>query len=183
MADRSDSPDPGGSPKRWILALIAFTLLTGWLAYSVWPTPPPPADPRARAEQEHGFPLPASAANIQCRGDAWPWKPDRGASTMFEVDPGELAQFVAGLQVRSRHGPAIPGPGDPLTNGWNVWPTDAETCVPGNPQYGGFRRTWSGDAEPVEMLSCRSPVGDQLHVEIWKLAGGRLLAKLFTGWN
>ena len=183
MPVETEQPPPEGSPKRWILAMIATTLMIGWLAFTVWPKPPPPSDPRARAEQEHGIRLPPSAVHIQCRGDAWPWKPDRGASTMFEMLPGDLVSFVSGLPVRSHTAPAKPGPGDPLINGWNVWPVGAATFVPGNPQYGGFQSTWTGGAEPVQMLSCASPVGDMLHVEIWKLEEGALLVKMFTGWN
>lgn len=101
---------------------------------------------------------------------------------MFEMSADELTTFIAQLRVRSRRTPARAG-GDPRVNGYNVWPTGVQTFVPGNTQYGGFRRTWQGEAAPVEMLSCASPTGDWLHVELWRLEGGSMLVKMYTDWN
>jgi len=142
----------------------------------------PIGDPRTRAEHEHGITLPASARNIQCKGDASRGFLDRGAATMFEMSTNDLPAFFAQLRVRSRSAPAR-ATGDPTVNGYNVWPQDSPTFVPGNEQYGGFRRTWYGEAIPVEMLSCSSPKGDWLHIEIWTLGGSASIVKMFTDWN
>jgi hypothetical protein len=101
---------------------------------------------------------------------------------MFEMTTNDLTAFVAQLHIQSRAAP-LRGAGDPTVNGYNVWPTGARTFVPGGAQYGGFRRTWQGDATPVEMLSCTSHTGDWLHVELWRLEGEALLIKMYTDWN
>ena len=100
---------------------------------------------------------------------------------MFEMDPADTAAFLAPLHVRSRNGPAI-ATGDPSVNGWNVWPRDSKTFVPGNEQCGGWRHTWSGAATPIEMVSCDSsaPEGVFLHLEFWKLESGLMLVKMCT---
>ena len=181
-SEEYDAGGKSGGRRFWAGLLISLGLVVVFLGLVVW-SKMPPADPLRRAEKEHGFSLPASSKNIQCRGDAWPGFLDRGASTLFEMDESELASFKSGLKITDHAFPAVAGPGDPLINGWNVWPTTAKSFVPGNAQYGGFKRTWSGDAVPVEMLSCTSPVGDWLHVEFWKLPGKSLLVKMFTDWN
>jgi len=129
--------------------------------------------------------LPASAANIQCRGDAERvLQPDRGACTLFEMSVDDLNSFLAQLSINSRAAPAKQGAGDPCANGWDVWPREARTWVPGNEVHGGFKPTWQGQVVPSEMLSCDSPTGDWLHVEIWKLTNGsKLVVKLYTDWN
>lgn len=162
--------------------LLVICIVAGLMAAVVW-WKTPPSDPRIRAEVEHGIHLPPSAANIQCRGDAWVGFLDRGASTLFEMNAGDLDGFVAQLKVNDRRPPVVAGSGNPLINGWNVWPKDAQSFVPGNGQYGGFQKTWSGDALPVEMISCASPTGDWLHVEYWRLPQSSLLVKMFTDWN
>lgn len=173
----------GGRVKKVLMGFLIAVLLVAAviLGLIVWQTPP--SDPRKRAEAEHGFKLPPSAAKIQCRGDAWAIAPDRGASTMFQMDSTDLPGFVSTLKVKSRNGPIRPDPGDPTINGYNVWPKVTGSYVPGNFQYGGFTQTWSGNPVPVEMLSCASPTGDWLHVEIWKLSSGQMLVKMFTDWN
>ena len=96
-------------------------------------------DSRERAEHEHGILLPHSASKIQCRGDGWlRVTPISGGfvTTMFEMDPAETSVFLAPLHIRSRDGPAI-ATGDPLVNGWNVWPQNSPTFIPGNEQSGG----------------------------------------------
>lgn len=141
------------------------------------------SDSRMRAEAEHGIKLPPSARHLQCRGDAGLAVLDRGASTMFEMDGKDLAEFVAQLRITSRAAPVSTANADPLINGYNVWPQDSPTAVPGNAQYGGFRPTWERSATPVEMLSCESPTGDWLHVELWRLERGSMLVKMYTDWN
>lgn len=164
----------------------------GWLA--VWGLPilslvglilwkmVPPSDLRTRFLAEHGIHLPPSAERIQCRGDYWKGFLDRGASAMFEMDSKDLATFLASLRVNSQTGPVSKVPGDPLINGYNVWP-QGTPGIPSNPQYGGFTRTFAGEAVPVESLSCVSPTGDWLNVEYWNLAGSKLLVKVYTDWN
>ena len=140
-------------------------------------------NPRDRAEREHGIALPASASNIQCRGDASRGFLDRGASSLFEMKPENLDRFLSQLSINSRNGPAKTGPGNPCQNGYNVWPQGSPTAVPTNEQYGGFNVTWQGAAVPSEMLSCQSPVGDYLHVEIWNVGTNCIVVKMYTDWN
>jgi hypothetical protein len=101
---------------------------------------------------------------------------------MFEMSTNDLTAFIAQLRIKSRTTP-VKAAGDPKVNGYNVWPTGAQTFVPGNCKYGGFRCTWQGEATPVEMLSCSSPTGDWLHVELWRLEGEAMLVKMYTDWN
>jgi len=138
---------------------------------------------RFRAEYDHGISLPQSARNIQCKGDAWHGFLDRGAVTLFEMSHEDLRPFLSQLRIRSRNGPAKTGAGDPCIGGWNVWPTGSSTACPGNPEYCGFKPTWGGFAIPREMLSCDSPVGDWLHVEVWDLSATGLVVKLCTNWH
>jgi hypothetical protein len=158
-----------------VAAVFVVALLVWWIRSGA-------GDPRTRAEREHGIKLPVSAHKIQCRGDASLGFLDRGAATMFEMSTNDLIPFVGGLQVKSRTAPARAA-GDPTENGYNVWPTNSPTFIPGNGQHGGFKRTWPGEAVPVEMLGCSSPKGDWLHVELWRLEGGTLLVKMYTDWN
>ena len=162
--------------------LAMFAIVAGMVAVGAWWRMPPP-NPLARSERVHGIHLPPSATNIQSRGDAWHGFLDRGEATLFEMKSSDLAGFIAGLTVRSRALPVSTSPADPLVNGWNVWPHVTGSYVSANSQYGGFSRTWAGDAVPVEMLSCASPTGDWLHVEYWKLPEDSLLVKMYTDWN
>jgi hypothetical protein len=166
-----------------LLAVIAITVITGlFIGNSIARST---GDSRERAEYEHGIKLPASAVAIQCRGDGWLRKSPfhgGGATAMFEMDPADTAAFLAPLHVRSRTAPAL-ATGDPTVNGWNVWPQGAPTFIPGNRQFGGFHRSWSGEAVPVEMVSCDSPEGGWwLHLEFWKLESGMTLVKMGTQW-
>lgn len=156
-------------------AVLSMAVIAWWIT-------PGFGGQRTRAEREHGIKLPSSAMDIQCKGDAWLRFLDRGATTMFEMSTKDLPSFLAQIRIQSRTAPAH-ATGDPMVNGWNVWPINAPTFIPGNQQYGGFRRTWKGDAVPIEMLSCSSPVGDWLHVELWRLEGESLLVKMHTDWN
>lgn len=165
-------------PKIWLIALgtsgvILLGLLMRWSM-----------DPRSRAEREHGLSLPDSAQEIQNRGDAWKVFLDRGMVTLFQLPEADLPDFLSQLSVESGSNPAIPS-GDPLVNGWNVWPQGSSTFVPGNSDYGGLRKTWAGSAKPLRMLSCESLMGDWLHVEVWELGGANAeaLVKLYTDWN
>ena len=105
---------------------------------------------------------------------------DRGIVSLFEIDRPEVQGFVNQLKIKSKSGPAIVGPGNPCINGYNVWPRNSPTAVAGN--IGKLRRTWRDAAVPIEMLSCASPKGDWLHVEIWSL-GDHALIKVYTDWN
>ncbi len=157
------------------VAVLVVAVLAWWITSGG-------GDPRTRAEREHGITLPASAHSIQCRGDASRGFLDRGAATLFEMSTNDLTAFVGQLRVKSRAAP-VRASGDPTENGYNVWPTTSPTFVPGNDKYGGFQRTWHGEAIPVEMLSCSSPTGDWLHVELWRLEDSTLLIKMYTDWN
>jgi hypothetical protein len=115
---------------------------------------------RERAEAEHGVPLPSSAKAFQCRGNAWAWTPDRGASTVFEMEATDLPLLISQLKVR-------PGP---------------PTFIPGNDDYRGFRFPWTA-AAPLSTYSCASPTGDWLQVQIWPLDDKRVGVWMYTDWN
>lgn len=142
------------------------------------------SDPRKRTEDEHGIKLPLSATEIQSRKNAFSWRTifDRGVATIFEMNTAELGDFENQLKINSRSAPVI-AVGNPMVNGYNVWPKDSPTFVPGNKEYGGFVKTWNHPTTPIEMLSCKSPKGDQLHVEIWKINEAKSLVKLYTDRN
>ena len=133
---------------------------------------------RSTVENAHGLKLPKSASNLQQR--SFGALADRGIASFVEIDRPDVEEFVSQLKVRSKHKPAKPGPGDPRINGYNVWPERTPTFVPGN--IGKMNRTWRTSPSPVELLSCDSPKGDWLHVEIWSV-GNRALVKLYTDWN
>ena len=113
--------------RKGVLILVAVCVL----ALIAWRIMSPVSDPRTRAEREHGIRLPASARNIQCRGDASRGVLDRGAATMFEMSTNDLTAFVAQLRIKSQTTP-VKAAGDPKVNGYNVWPAGAQTFVPGN---------------------------------------------------
>jgi hypothetical protein len=133
-------------------------------------------------ESDHKIVFPASAANFQNRGNSNSFLPDRGIATLVEIDREDLDGFLAQLKINERRRPAKEQ-GDPTVNGWNVWPQDARTFVPGNEVFSGFKMTWDVEPVPIEMLSCQSPAGDWLHVEIWGLSNTKVLLKVFTDWN
>lgn len=135
---------------------------------------------RKSVEEAHGLNLPPSAQSCQqIRMGAFF---DRGILSLFEVDRSEIQQFIAQLKIKSRNSPRNTGVGNPCINGWNVWPEHSATFVPGNKQLNGLKSTWKSEATPIEMLSCGSPKGDWLHVEIWS-TGDHALVKLYTDWN
>jgi hypothetical protein len=142
---------------------------------------------RRRVEDAHGLKLPVSTRNIQQKrfgmfvlGENGIM--DRGILSMFEMDSMDIAQFRAQLRIRSTSLPTKPGTADPCKSGWNIWPSNSVTFVPGNTAFEGLVKTWSGEAKPVEALSCYSPKGSWLHVEIWGL-GSNCLVKVYTDWN
>ncbi|HEY5911436.1 MAG TPA: hypothetical protein VJA21_12620 [Verrucomicrobiae bacterium] len=135
---------------------------------------------KADVEKAHGLTLPADACNFQQRHIGGIF--DKGVLSLFEASTKDVQPFIAQLSIRSRTSPAKKGIGDPRVNGWNVWPTNSPTFVPGNDELAGLKPTWTGEATPIEMLSCGSPKGDWLHVEIWSV-GNRVVVKLYTDWN
>jgi hypothetical protein len=138
---------------------------------------------RVTDKSDHKIAFPASATNFQNRGNSGIIiLPDRGIATLVEIGRKDLDTFLAQLKINERRRPAKEQ-GDPTLNGWNVWPHDARTFVPGNEVFSGFKKTWDVDPVPIEMLSCLSPAGDWLHVEIWNLSDTKVLLKLFTDWN
>ncbi len=114
----------------------------------------------ARAEWEHGVVLPASVGRIACRGDATRFFLDRGASTVFDMDAADLSAFKSSLP------PAV----------------SFDTFVPGNAEYRGFAFPWTVQ-KPAETLSCESPTGDWLHVQIWPMQASRVGVWMYTDWN
>ena len=114
-----------------------------------------------RIEREHGIVLPASATDIQCGGDAWKRWFDRGASSIFVIDPSDWS-LIKGQLTRA--------PGN-------------TTFVPGNDEYRRFRFPWRQGIRPVEVLSCRSRTGDWMHVEIRPVDDQRLGVWVYTDWN
>jgi hypothetical protein len=137
-----------------------------------------------RTEYDHGIKLPLSASEIQSRRDAFSLKTifDNGVATIFEMDSADVGDFENQLSINSRSAP-VTAVGDPTVNGYNVWPKNSPTFVPGNKGYGGFVKTWKHPTTPIEMLSCKSSKGDWLHVEIWKINESKSLVKLYTDKN
>ena len=129
----------------------------------------------------HGIHLPPSATHFQTHGNRWR---HGGSAAMFECEYADLADWMSTLSVRTKMDPANGDAGNPCTNGYNCWPTNAQTWVPGNGEFDGFTNTWSGVTHPVVMLSCDSPTGDWLHVEIWRKGhDGNAVVKIYTDWN
>lgn len=161
----------------WVVACLGFSLVVIMLL----PAPSETAEKqRLRVEKAHGIKLPASARNYQHISVGGYF--DRGELSVFELDEKDVSALVSTLSIKTRSAPVQPGVGDPRRNGWNVWPTGSPTFVPGNKSFNRLKRTWEGPATPVEMLSCDSPVGDWLHVEIWSV-GDHALLKIYTDWN
>jgi hypothetical protein len=133
-------------------------------------------------ESDHKIAMPPSAKNIQNRGNSDSVMTDRGIATILEFDQKDIEAFIKQLKVTKRSKPDV-NVGDPTVNGWNVWPKAGQTFVPGNKQYSGFKKTWDKNPTPEEMLSCQSPAGDWLHVEIWRFSDTKLLLKIYTDWN
>jgi hypothetical protein len=139
-------------------------------------------------EKAHGLTLPPTARNLQIiYGDGFFWHRlfnlDRGVLSLFELDEKDVPQLIDQLNLVSRSAPVSPGFGDPCVNGWNVWAVNSPTFVPGNNGYSHIRKTWSGNAEPIEMLSCNSPKGASwLHLEMWRV-DGHYLIKMYSDWN
>jgi hypothetical protein len=133
-------------------------------------------------ESDHKIVFPASAKNIQNRGNSGSSLLDRGLATMLEIDRKDLEAFVAQLTITERRKPAQ-ATGDPTINGWNVWPQGAKTFVPGNKIFGGFNKTWDTAPVPEEMLNCQSPTGMFLHVEVWGMQDEKVLLKLYSWWE
>jgi hypothetical protein len=131
-------------------------------------------------EKAHGLVLPNSARNFQqleIHGFT-----DRGILSMFEIAKEDISHFESQLNVDSSNGPTSVSIANPCANGWNVWPTNSATFVPGNSVLDGLKQTWTGGAKPIKMLSCRSSKGDWLHVEFWNV-GDHALVKVYTDWN
>lgn len=114
-----------------------------------------------RIEREHGIVLPPSASGFRCAGDAWRKFFDRGASSIFILESKDLPAFKSQLSVN----------------------TQAATHIPGNEIYQGIMHPWRPDASPLEVLSCDSPTGDWLHVEIWPIDDMHVAIWMYTDWN
>ena len=52
-----------------------------------------------------------------------------------------------------------------------------------SPEYDRFRKTWDGQAKPIETLTCKSPVGDFLSVQLWMLTTNVIIVNMYTDWN
>jgi len=86
---------------------------------------------------------------------------DRGASTVFEMAASDVPALKS--QLSSHHTPY--------------------TRVPGNEQYRGFAFPWPAGAAPAETLTCDSPKGDWLHVELYPIDADRVGVWMYTDWN
>ena len=135
---------------------------------------------REDVERAHGLSVPITAAQFQQRQIGVGFL-DHGILSVFELPSSDVAAFIKQLQVTARSSP-IKLAGSPLDGGWNVWPTNSQTFVPGDRLLSGLKQSWKGPAKPIEMLSCKSSKGDWLHVEIWEVEDRRLI-KLYTDWN
>lgn len=135
---------------------------------------------RQDVEHEHGLSIPLSATNFQQKRYGVGLT-DVSILSLFEIATADVNDFVGQLSINAKSGPLMTN-GTPLDNGWNVWPTDSKTFVPGNASLSGMKQTWKGAAAPIEMLSCESSRGDWLHVEIWAVEDHRLI-KVYTDRN
>ena len=139
------------------------------------------SNPEDNLKNIHGIQSPPSAIHFQTHGSRWR---HGGSATMFECEYADLADWMSTLPVRTKMDPANSDAGNPCTNGYNCWPTNAQTWVPGNREFDGFTNTWTDATHPVVMLSCDSPKGDWLHVEIWRKShDGNAVVKIYTDWN
>jgi|GEM_PF-3925708 len=98
--------------KKVLIGLLVPLLLVVVLVAAVVIWRMPSSDLRVRVKTENGIRLPVSASKIQCRGDAWTGFLDRNAYTVFEMDRGEQADFVASLKVVKRELPMSRVPAD-----------------------------------------------------------------------
>lgn len=169
--------------RRWLVLLVSvlllLTLLWAYAYAMIW------TNTRFRAQREHGIPLPSSARDIQCRGDAYLPIPDRGALTLFEMDEAEMADFADQLQPAATITALVnAAPVDPLKSAQSWARTGRlSSFVPGNVRNSTLLQTWKGPAHPIKaFLNCRSPVGDWLHVEFYSIEDG-VLVKMYTDWN
>jgi hypothetical protein len=160
-------------PGIWLGYALFLFALTATLSCS-------PTVTKKVVEDAHGVTLPGSSRNFQQKKSGIFL--DRGILSLFEMNTNDLQEFTSHLNIKARNLPVKNGPGDPGVNGWNVWPQDTPTFVPADEGLKGLKKTWEGEAKPVQMLSCGSPKGDFLHIEIWSVTNG-LLIKMYTDWN
>ena len=148
-----------GKRKRYIVVavLLSLSVVACGLGYFAWLIN---SQSVARAQWEHGITLPASVSDIECRGDANRLVLDRGASTIFVINANDLPAFKSSLP------PAV----------------SFDTFVPDNAQYRSFTFPWTAK-QASETLSCESPKGDWLHVEIWPMQSSRVGIWMYTDWN
>lgn len=111
-----------------------------------------------RISREHGVALPLSAANPECRGDAWHMILDRGASSTFEMARTDLCSFVSKLKIRGNH-----------------------LMIPANGQY-QVSAPWIAKS-PMASYECASPTGDFLNVQIFPIDCKKVGVRLYTDWN
>jgi hypothetical protein len=136
---------------------------------------------RRTAESAHGLVLPASAHNLQQKRCGF--LPDHEILTMFEADRSEIPQFLSQLQIHSRYEPVSGSACDPrLTPVRAVWPENAAFYVSGKQQLQGFRKTWTGNATPVERVATVKGKGDWTCVEIWNVESHSLV-RIYTKWH
>ena len=162
-----------------IVAVSSIVLLA--LRFASCTSPGVRESSRVGIESAHGIKLPESASSFQ--QGSFASGPDKGVVSMFQCRESDLPDFLSSLKIRARFFPVVDGAGDPCANGWNVWPENAPTFVPGNDEFAGLQKTWQGSAVPVEMLSCDSSRGDWMHLEIWKISTDDLVIKLYTDIN
>jgi hypothetical protein len=166
----------------WVVVIVyAVMIVTGLMVLINPGLLSKSSKPMDNLKRIHGIQLPPSAKHFQIHGNRLR---HGGSAVMFECKYADLADWMSTLPVRTKMDPANSDAGNPCTNGYNCWPTNAQTWVPGNREFDGFTNTWTGATHPVVMLSCDSPTGDWLHVEIWrKSLDGNAVVKIYTDWN
>jgi hypothetical protein len=160
-------------PSRTKIAFLVVTGISVVLFVFLYSRPPT----RAMVEYAHGVDLPLSARNFQQRRDGLLRR--HFTASLFEMDKSDLNLFTNQLVIETRRLPKRSGPANPLAQFSDTWPTNS-TFV-GIPTA-GFRRTWHGEATPLEASTCKASKGYWLHIEIWSVEDHTLI-RLDTEFN
>jgi hypothetical protein len=113
---------------------------------------------------------------ISCRN--WQELYDFGFSIVITSEES-LFKFKEQLKIEERKEPVNTAPADPNVLGWGVWPHNSKTYIPGGIKSISVK-FYDGMAIPLEMLSCKSKIGNFLHVDAWKGNDGKILLRIFT---
>ncbi len=137
---------------------------------------------RWRFAHDHGVQLSPKVLELRMCGDHWLSLLDHGRVAFVVVDDQTCETFLAQLKPEVVAAPNTIS-GDPAGATTRFFPDAESYPIPSNKQYTRLRGAWGSNAVPVKALGCRSTTGDHLRVELWHLADGRSLLKVYTDWN